>query len=511
MGDPSMDPAPRPAPAAADGGCGALDDSPGFQPGDLLCGRFRIVRLLGRGGTGEVYRARDEQLRATVALKVCRPDLLGDAAVLERFRREVLLARRVTHPNVCRVFDVFTHHGGLAQTSAPFVTMELLGGETLAARLRRVGRLEPKAALPVVKQVVDALEAAHRLGIVHRDLKSNNIVLAPSDGEERAILVDFGLAVALRRESGSPPPDPPVAERAAPEGPPEAADIQALGALMHHMVTGQRPRAVRASGGDAGAEAPSPRAHVPPLDPRWERAIRRCLAPDPHDRYARPRDVLAELTARPPRWRWPGAPPVARAALAAAAIAFGLGLVDGWPGREAMPAAAAERAAEPASGGPRSVMVLEFSNLARLAEKEWLAEALPRMLRTELAMGSSLVGVSAEDVSRLRLRTRHAGGFARDTLRTLHRRTGTHVVVLGSYLALGEAGSALRVDWVAQDALTGDSIAAGVERGTERDLARMVVRAGASLRRRLGAPDPAAARGGREAILIDGPPDGGAP
>jgi serine/threonine protein kinase len=184
-----------------------------LRAGALLADRFHIIRCLGRGGVGEVYEARDLELRASLALKLLRPALASDPQTAERFRREVLLSRRVTHPNVCRIFDVFHHFDPLREERedpAPdvtFVTMELLPGETLDERLRRGGRLPSQEALPLVAQLASGLSAAHQAGVIHRDFKSANVMLVPSgDGATRAVITDFGLARAVEAGEGATPP-----------------------------------------------------------------------------------------------------------------------------------------------------------------------------------------------------------------------------------------------------------------------------------------------------------------
>ena len=145
---------------------------------------------------GEVYEAFDLALRERVALKVVRPALAGDRGVMERFQREIQLSRRVTHPNVCRVFDLGRHRDG--RRDVTFLTMELLDGETLETRIRRGGRLRAEEALPLVRQMAAALDAAHGAGVVHRDFKPANVMLVPArEGGTRVVVTDFGLARSL--------------------------------------------------------------------------------------------------------------------------------------------------------------------------------------------------------------------------------------------------------------------------------------------------------------------------
>src|SRR5215470_13828564 len=156
------------------------DGDTAFLSGELVAGRYRIRRFIAFGGMGEVYHAEDTVLREAVALKTIRPGVAQDDSVLERFKREILLARRVTHPNVCRIFDLGVHSppGRAPQT---FLTMELLAGETLADRLRAGRSFTVAEAAPVVAQMAAALDAAHRGGIVHRDFKSGNVLLCADE------------------------------------------------------------------------------------------------------------------------------------------------------------------------------------------------------------------------------------------------------------------------------------------------------------------------------------------
>src|ERR1700690_323482 len=155
-----------------------------FVKGELLAGRFRIVRFVARGGMGEVYEAEDTELSENVALKTIRFDMATQDRSAERFKREIQLARKVTHPNVCRTFDVFRHIDTRADgrtNETMFVSMELLAGETLGERIRHAGRMSVEEALPLVEQMAAGLDSAHRVGVVHRDFKSSNVILVPSE------------------------------------------------------------------------------------------------------------------------------------------------------------------------------------------------------------------------------------------------------------------------------------------------------------------------------------------
>jgi tetratricopeptide (TPR) repeat protein len=278
--------------------------------GELLAGRFRILRFVGWGGMGEVYRASDLELAGEVALKTLRPDLLSDPTFLERFRREVQLARQVTHPNVCRIFDVGRHQSEARDVI--FLTMEFLDGETLAAALRRTGRMPSGAALLLVRQIADGLTALHHAAIVHRDLKPGNIMIVQPPGSlsPRAVITDFGLAHALEDEgsrhaaalsstghvTGTP-------EYMAPEqliGKPctPAVDIYAFGLILYEMAAGRRAFASSRGANPLQRlhEMPvSPRQYAPDLSQEWEAVILGCLATAPEERPLSAAGVVAGL------------------------------------------------------------------------------------------------------------------------------------------------------------------------------------------------------------------------
>lgn len=165
-----------------------------FLPGSLLADRYRIVALLGRGGMGEVYRADDLTLGQPVALKFLPEEAAENPGLLERFRGEVRISRKVSHPNVCRVYDVGEVDG---QT---FFTMEYVDGEDLASLLRRIGRLPNDKAIDIARQLCAGLAAAHAKGVLHRDLKPANIML---DGRGQAVITDFGLASLTDQAQGA--------------------------------------------------------------------------------------------------------------------------------------------------------------------------------------------------------------------------------------------------------------------------------------------------------------------
>ena len=217
--------------------------------GEQLAGRFNVVRFLARGGMGEVYEAFDAVLQERVALKTLSLTTLDDAKSVEMLLAEVRLARRVTHRNVCRILELGLHHK--RGESIPFLTMEFLEGETLGARLRRTGQLSSNQTAYICEQLVAGLGAIHRASIVHRDFKSDNVMLVPDAPDvERAVVMDFGLARAMttplsgiRVAVGTPPYMAPEQIEGKPATP--AFDIYALGVVMVELLTGRLPRSDR--------------------------------------------------------------------------------------------------------------------------------------------------------------------------------------------------------------------------------------------------------------------------
>ena len=274
---------------------------PVFAVGQVVSGRYRIVGFLSRGGMGEVYEAEDLELKERVALKTLLPEIAADGRMISRFKQEIQLSRKISHPNVCRVFDLARHP---ADSSSPevvfFLTMEFLPGETLAATVEREGRLSPEAALPLLEQMAEALDAAHRAGVIHRDFKPSNVMLVPGVEGPRAVVTDFGLA-----RSFVPAGDTTATQTGTVMGTldymaPEllsggaasiASDVYALGTVAYKMITGALPFASGTPLAGAilrsKAAAPSPRSLAPDLDALWEQAILRALDADPTRRFSR--------------------------------------------------------------------------------------------------------------------------------------------------------------------------------------------------------------------------------
>jgi serine/threonine-protein kinase len=299
-------PAPRPSSQPASSGWLTSSDSIShgrFAPGAILDGRYRVIGLLGRGGMGEVYRADDLRLGQPVALKFLPDTVATDPVRLAQFHNEVRTARQVSHPNICRVYDIGEIEGHL------FLSMEYVDGEDLATSLRRIGRFPEDKATDLARQLCAGLAAAHERGVIHRDLKPANIML---DDAGKVRVMDFGLAAVGTVEEirvGTPAYMAP--EQLLGKEVTARSDIYALGLVLYEIFTGRRAFTASTLNDlvehhQSGQITP-PSAIVSTLDPAIERAILRCLERDPARRPASALAVSAAL---------PGGDPLA-AALAA--------------------------------------------------------------------------------------------------------------------------------------------------------------------------------------------------
>ncbi len=249
-----------------------------FEAGTCLAARFHIVRFLGRGGMGEVYEASDSVLGERVALKCLPPETAGDERAVNRLRTEVRRARQVTHPNVCRVHELFETRDG-AGAPLVFVTMQLLRGLTLADHLAARSSLPASEALPLLTGIAGALDACHEAGVVHGDVKPGNVFLVEAGGGAWSpVLTDFGLArpaanptTATSLMAGTPQYMAPELLRGGVASP--ASDIYALGVLARDLVDAARAE-------------------------RWNAALNRCLSPSPPARPRTAAEFVRSLAAR---------------------------------------------------------------------------------------------------------------------------------------------------------------------------------------------------------------------
>ena len=372
-------------------------DGPFRAAPQLLAGRYELLGMVGSGGMGSVYRARDRELDDLVALKMLHAEIGDSPVALERFRRELKLARRVTHPNVARAFDIGEHEG------QRFLTMELVTGESLGELVARRSRLTIAEVIAIASAIGEGMSAAHDAGVVHRDLKPDNVLMGQNG---RVVVTDFGVARGHVGASaggtaghvvGTPAYMAPEQVEARPDVD-HRADLYALGEIMYEMLVGER-----AWPGESAYAVAAARLVQAPPDPRVSRAdvpdalaaiVLRCLARERAARFASAREVVTELAALAP-----GVPSTATT------------------GEAALPAAPLHE---------RTVAVLPFANQGDESDA-YVADGLTEDLVDALSTTSG-VRVLARSI------TLKAG----DDARAAGQRLGVDVVVEGSVRRAGE-------------------------------------------------------------------------
>lgn len=433
-----MDGAPRPVPATE-----------GLAPGSKLGTRYVIQEMLGQGGMGAVYKAHDNELNRTIAIKVIRPEFASRPDVLERFKREILLASKVTHKHVLRIHD-FGAEGDLK-----FISMNYVEGASLNVVLEREGPMPVERALPLVKQIGEALQAAHEAGVVHRDLKPQNILI---DRKGDAYIVDFGISHSV--DSGGTITEAgylmgTVAymspEQARGERPDHRSDLYSFGLIVFQILTGTLPF----TGGDA-LSALMKRAHddaptvrqMRPQVPGWiSEIVARALRRDPADRYQSVKELLRDLDRRHPSASWHRirrrflVPALAILGIATAVV---LG-IRYWRAKPSAPAAPLT-----------SLVILPFRNDTGDPHYDWARDGLPSLLRGEL-MEAKELRLIGEDRAREVLATLRAAEGEESTpsnMRRIAALIGADNVLSGRLLKTADT---LRIEVRLQPAGTQDA------------------------------------------------------
>ncbi|MEO8181856.1 MAG: serine/threonine-protein kinase, partial [Deltaproteobacteria bacterium] len=284
-----------------------------IQVGALVGGRYRIQRFVARGGMGEVYEAWDVLLSERVALKTINPVAASadQARASARFKQEVQLSRRVADPHVCRIYE-FGHHVAPGFGTLAYLTMEYIEGQTLGARVRKGPRLAIEEVLEVCRQMLRGLAAAHAVGVLHRDLKTENVMLRanPNPGALHAVIMDFGLARLLGDQAHLLTERHELVGSAAYMAPEQleegaelsqATDVYAFGVVLFEMLTGRLPfdgkSAVAIAMRRLTQKAPLPSSFVPEVSSAWDALVLRCLERDVSRRFPSTKEVAAALEA----------------------------------------------------------------------------------------------------------------------------------------------------------------------------------------------------------------------
>ncbi len=466
-------PASSMAPGAFPGAMGGGLTSP--LPGSVLAGRYKLIRLLGEGGMGSVYHAEDIELDRPVALKLIRPELASSPGILQRFKQELILAREVTHENVVRIFDLGVADG------IRFITMEYVEGRDLSSMLEEEDSLSENEIADIIAQVCRALTAAHSAGVVHRDLKPQNIMV---DGDGNAKVMDFGVAHSMDMTGmtrtgemiGTPAYMSP--EQAKGEKIDARSDLFSLGVIIYEMLVGKLPYEADTPMGTLIKRTQTPAVPPSKVDSSVPAYLNnvcvRCLEIETDLRYQSAEEVLEDLesqhgprahstiarlpyalrrSARSTRWMV--------AIFAVAAIALGALAVTG------------RLSLGPSVGGPGAVSgepeieplglaIMPFRNASGNPELDWLGSSLAEMLRSDVGQSSELRTVPSDRVHQIMsdLKVTPDSRLDTATIERLGTFSNAGIVVTGEYVKLGET---IRIDASLYDLEQQTSVAVGVE------------------------------------------------
>ncbi len=423
-----------------------------LQPGTIIGERYEILQLLGQGGMGAVYKARDIELERLVALKLIRPDLASHPEILRRFKQELILAREVTHRNVIRIFDLGQAHG------VRFITMEYVEGRDLRALLHEKGKLTPEEAVPIFVQIAAALEAAHHAGVVHRDLKPQNIMV---DQGGRVYVMDFGVARSLETPGmtqtgalmGTPEYMSP--EQAKGQKVDARSDLFSLGIIFYETLSGISPfkaETAMATMFKRTKERAVPVAQAASGVPVFlSDIVSKCLEIDTQQRYQSAREIITDLekwqsgvvkSAMNPLERWWKYAPKQQKWIAAG-IAAALLLSAAYPFRDKLPLRFSSKPS--AAIQPISLAILPFHNASTDLTIDWLGPSLAEMLSTGVGQSNQLHTVSSDRLHQILkdLRISPNADLDPDTLRRVAEQSNADLMVWGQYAKFGDR---IRID-----------------------------------------------------------------
>ncbi len=408
---------------------GAAGDEEAFATGMVLGNRYEILGVIGKGGMGWVYKARDREIDRVVAIKVIKPDLARDETVIARFKDEIILARKVTHKNVLRIFDISEAEG------FKFISMPYIEGKDLKAIITERGKMPIDEALDIAVQVLEALKSAHDVGVVHRDLKPHNILI---DADGNACVTDFGIAKSMDdgcltvtgQIVGTPDyMSPEQAEGRDVDG---RSDLYSFGLVLYEMLTGRVPfkaDSIITTLMLRLREIAAPPSQANPEVPAWiDRLVMRALERRPDDRYASAEEILADIerahVKRKIRLRGRNLFIAIGAAAVALAALFVFGLRPQLSFKQ-------ERT---------FIAVLPFENLTGDDELNWLSSGIPENLTADLAQ-SKFFRVMSTD--RLRHVVSDIGGDPNgydvgEVMAQIGRATDLDAVAVGSFARIGE-------------------------------------------------------------------------
>lgn len=472
--------------------------APLFEAGDVLGGRYEIVQMLGEGGMGAVYKARDRELDRFVAIKLIRPEMAANPGMIARFKRELLLSHQVTHRNVIRIYDLNDADG------VKFISMEFVEGEDLRAVILKKRKFSPEEAVEIIQQVCRALDAAHAVGVIHRDLKPQNIM---QDKTGRILVMDFGMARTFdgdgmtqtgalvgTMEYMSP-------EQALAQDLDQRSDIFTVGLIFYELLTGNMP--FHAESAVASLIKRTTQRAIPASDqdPAIPAALSdivgKCLERDINLRYQSAAELLADLEA------WQGKRPISASTTTHAAVSqvvmapaprkilpwkwIGAGVIAIALVISGIALRGRLFSAKTNVGPVQSLAILPFRNASGDANLDWLGSSLADMLTSDIGESAQLRTVSPSSLHQIFTDLRISPSTELDpaTIRRVAEFSTAQRVVWGQYAKFGDQ---IRIDATLQDFKNDRAIPLKIEIPNEKDIPGGVDRLAASIREKLSLP-----------------------
>jgi serine/threonine protein kinase/tetratricopeptide (TPR) repeat protein len=479
---------------------GEVTSRTAVAPGSTIAGRYEILQQLGEGGMGTVYKARDRELDRVVALKLIRAELARNPEILQRFKRELILARQVTHRNVVRIFDL-----GVTG-DMKFITMEFFEGQTLSSVMARE-KLSPAKAVEIMAQVCRGLDAAHKENVIHRDLKPQNIMV---DDQERVVLMDFGLANSVEERSMTRTgalmgtPDYMSPEQAKAEKVDARSDVFSMGLIFYELLTGKLPFQSESLLGTLLARTQQRAAPVRELDPQIPQMlsdiVAKCLANDPAQRYQSAGEIVNDLeiwqsgatgkTTRisraGPRFRLVS-PSVAWKWISLSVSALVALLVVVWVLVEKGPLRSAARRPAPP---PLSLAILPFRNVKSDPALDWMGSEVAAMLRTDVGQSARLQTISTNRITQILhdLQIAADTSIDPDTLQRIADSTSADRLLWGQFVKFGDQ---IQIDANLQDVKGQRSFALKASASSEKELPKAIEQLARDVQRSLALPSDA--------------------